>query len=270
VLSFGATRTRSGLTWTAAQVETVSPDDSYTTQIVSGPLRDADSVAPVVLDTGAPAVAWTDNGSASGRVHLAAEGAATVPVTAPRVRIGRPERTALHRADPLVIPVTCSAACDLRASARGLTASASLTRAGTVKLTFRGGHGAAPARPAHVPVTVLSGAPGARDVQTQAIRPRLRRIPDPPLPRLLGLTARRSGSTVTVTWRLNRGASGVDFVAYTSARRDGDPGPAKFVSGSSRTAISVTLRHVPASHKYVNVQWSRGDGRTRRTSVRIR
>src|SRR5262249_25661245 len=159
-----------------------SADDSYTTQVVSGPLRDADSIAPIVLDNGVPAVAWTDNGDSDGRAHLAAEGTSAVaPPPPPQVRVGQPERTALRSTQPLVAPVTCSAACDVRASARSLTARASLTPAGTAKLQFSGEGYPAPLHPARVPIVVLSGAPGATEAQTHVIRPRLRRIPDPPL-----------------------------------------------------------------------------------------
>ena len=270
VLSWGQSRDRNGVQWTAAHVAAVAEDDSYATEIASGPLRDAGSIAPIVLDTGAAAIAWSDNGDLDGRLHLAAEGATAAPRPAPRVRVGDPERTALRRADELVVPVTCSAACDLRATARGLTASASLARAGTAKLRFRGAHAAAPPRPARVAIAVLAGAPGARDPQAHVIRPRLRRIPDPPLPRVLDLTAIRSGSTVTVTWRLNRSGAGVEFLAYSSVSRDGDPGPVDIVRGSSKTSIRATLRHVPSSHRYVNLEWSRRDGRTRRASVKIR
>ena len=270
VLSWGERRDRNGVNWIAAHVATVAADDSYSTQVVSGPLRDAGSIAPIVLPSGVPAVAWSDNGGIDGRLHLAAEGAPAAPPAVPRVRIGSPEHAALRLRDPLVVPVTCSSACDLRATMRGLTASASLTRAGTVKLRFLGAHPAAPPHAARVPVVVLSGAPGARDAQTQVIRPRLRRIPDPPLPRILDLTAIRSGSTVTVTWRLSRSGAGVEFVAYSSSKREGEPGPARFKRGSSKTSMSVTLRRVPATHMYVNMQWGRGEGRLRRTSVRIR
>jgi hypothetical protein len=270
VLSWGEPRAHGRIGWTAAHVATVAPDDSYAMQIVSGPLRDADSIAPVVLGNGIPAVAWSDNGDTGGRTHLAAEGATAVPRPVPQVHVGKPERAALRRTQTLVVPVTCSAACDLRATARGLTASASLSRAGTVKLRFLPTHAAAPARPARVPITVLSGAPGARATQSHVIRPRLRRIPDPPLARVLDLTAIRSGSTVTVTWRLDRADRQVQFIVYSSTSRDGDPGPVKFVDGSSKTAVNATLRHVPATNKYVNVQWGRGDGRTRHASVKIR
>ena len=114
VLTWGERRTRNGMPWAAAHVATVSADDSYATQVVSGPLRDADSVAPVILENGAPGVAWSDNGSDGGRLHLAAEGTAAAPRPGVQVRVGKPERTAVRRTQLLVIPVTCSAACDLR------------------------------------------------------------------------------------------------------------------------------------------------------------
>jgi len=272
VLSWGESRARGGLRWDAAHVATVSPDDSYTTQIVSGPLRDAETIAPLVLENGVPAVAWGDNGQLDGRLHLAAEGALAAPAPAPEVRIGKPERSALRRRETLVLPVTCSAACDVRATERNLNASASLTRAGTARLRFTGEGVAAPVRPTRVPVTVLSGAPGARDVTTQVARPRLRRIPDPPMPRIVGLVASRSGSAVEVTWRVDRSARGVEFFVSPEATADGHSQvrTGRIVHGSADRTYRVRFSNLPLRARYVQVRAERNDGHTRQASARVR
>ena len=193
------------------------------------------------------------------------------PRPAVDVRVGPPEDTVLRRTQALVIPVTCSAACDIRAEARGLSASASLTRAGTVRLHFLGRTNPAPLRAARVPITVLAGPPGARDVPARVIRPRLRRIPDPPLPRISGLTAVRHGATVDVTWNVNRSARDVGFVVVSSTTRDLDGAArARFVSGSSKRSYHVRLSRVPSKARYVLVQYSRDGGGARQETVRIR
>ncbi len=271
VFSWGGRRSRAGIGWTAAHVATLSSDDSVATQTLGGPLRDADSIAPIVLENGVPAVAWGDNGDADGRAHLAIEGVTDPPRPALQVRVGAPADTSLRRTQPLVLPVTCSAACDVRAEVRGLPASASLTRAGTVRLQFLGEKSPARLRAARVPIAVLAGPPGARDVPTRVVRPRLRRIPDPPMPRILDLAVVRNGSDVDVSWRVDRSARDVGFVVYTSATRElrEEPGAPEFVRGSSKRAYRVQLHHVSSKARYVLLEASRG-GRTRHARVRLR
>jgi hypothetical protein len=270
VLAWGTQRSRRGIGWAATQVATVSADDAVTMQSVGGPLRDAETIAPVLLENGAPAVAWGDNGDADGRLHLAVEGAADSPQPSLQVRIGRPERTALRSRESLLVPVTCSAACDLRAEVRHTNTSASLTRAGTVQLRFgERAKDVAPLRAAPVAITVLSGPPGARAVQTQVAHPRLRRIPDPPLPRILDLIAHRSGTDVDVSWRVDRSARGVEFFTLGSSKRSENDGqPFEVVHGTGETSYHVTLHEVPPRIRYVHVIASRGE-RTRRAVVRI-
>ncbi len=271
VLSWGDRRERGGLRWAAAHVATVSTDDSFATQVLNGPLRDAESISPVVLENGVAAVAWGDNGRDDGRLHLAAEGATAAPLPAPRVRIGKPERTALRSTQSLVLPVTCSAACDLRATGRRLTSSESLPRAGTVRLRFSGEGYPATVHGGRVPITVLSSAAGARDVTTQVVRPRLRRIPDPPMLHITGLTAVRNGSTVTVTWRVDRSARDVAFAVYGSATRGGESSKSPdIVTGSGERTYSSRLTGVPSKVRFVQVTAERRDRHRRHAGVKIR
>jgi hypothetical protein len=208
---------RALLTWGTTEVD---PDDdgasprSVTLTLSGGGLerrthgarlRGSGSVTPVVLADGTAAVAWTDH--VSGRVHLAVEGAADgADPPPPRVRLGAPVRRTLPDGEPLVLPFTCSAACDVRAEIAGSRAVgvASLSRAGGGRLRIqplvrpigrlRGG----PVR-----VVVRSGAPGARHAVERTLRLTLRRQRVTPL-RALGVTARRRGTSVVVRWRTNR------------------------------------------------------------------
>jgi hypothetical protein len=146
-------------------------------QALGGPLRDAGANAPVILASGAPGVAWSDDDDAGdGHVHVALEGAvAGSPPAFPHVTVGPPVKRALGRADPLVLRVRCAAACDVRAKlapARAQSAFASRPRAGTTTLTLYSGH---PIGPGVVKVDVLSGPPGATAVRSQTVRVRLSR-----------------------------------------------------------------------------------------------
>src|SRR6185295_18315836 len=55
VVTWGAVHTLGSLTWAAASVATRSA------QTLSGPLRNADSIAPVILAGGTAAVAWSED-----------------------------------------------------------------------------------------------------------------------------------------------------------------------------------------------------------------
>jgi hypothetical protein len=48
---------------------------------------------------------------------------------------------------------------------------------------------------------------------------RLRRLPDAPLPKLLGVVARRHGDEVVVTWRTDRDAKASDFSVMATRNR---------------------------------------------------
>ena len=136
-----------------------------------------------MLADGTRAVAWTDGNETSeppctGRVDYAVEGAAATPATpAPSVTVGAPRDRSLRPAEDLVLPVHCSAACDLRATAGkyGANVTAALERAGTVRLRFSAFTGAL--APAHGTLTVRleSSAPGARTARTRTVHVQLQR-----------------------------------------------------------------------------------------------
>jgi hypothetical protein len=278
VITWADPQTRAGIAWSAARVATLGADATAATQVLGGPLRDAATVAPALLDSGAPVVAWGDNarpGSGDGRLHLALEGAAApAPAAFPRVAVGRPERTVLRSRQSLVLPVTCSAACDVRGEIGEQAATASLPAAGRTRLDFGAGSGReVPVRPAHVRIRVASGPPGAVTAQTQVVRPLLRRIPDPPMPRLLGLRATRNGSTVDVRWHTDRASTHVRFivVATTARHEEGDFLSSGTAKGGKRRSFHVRIRDVPAKARYVEVAALREtDGHFREATARIR
>src|SRR4051794_8797665 len=279
VLSWAQDQRRGGIGWSGARVATLTADGAAATQVLGGPLRDAETVATALLENGLPVVAWGDNArpeTGDGRLHLAVEGAATAPPAAfPSVTVGRPERTVLHALQPLVLPVACSAACDVRASVGEVTATASLAAAGRTRLVFgTRSLGVARVRAARVRIVVASGPPAAHAVRSQVVRPRLRRIPEPPLPRIVGLRARRSGArAIDVRWRTDKASGGVYFgVAGASSRTGGFDGSVfGSTRGGTRRSFHVRLRDVPANVRYVHlVEFRLSDGRARRAIARVR
>src|SRR4029078_9955264 len=89
----------------------------------------------------------------------------------PELMVRPPERRALRPAQPLVLPVRCSAPCDVRAHLPGDEAdddvTGTLTRPGTLRLRFRArGKGIVPAGDRPLQVTISYGSPGARAVRT--------------------------------------------------------------------------------------------------------
>ena len=193
VLTWAPSTTLGLLDWTAATVATFPGD----VQALSGPLRDADSVTPVILADGGAAVAWSDVSSGGdAHLHLAIEGApAAAEPPAPRVEIGRIEQIR----HGLAVPFRCSAACDVRATVpEGVSGTRSLRAAGSGRLKLLPDFDPIMlTRPDSVAVQVLTGAAGARAATSRTVTAKLR---VPRLPRFEGLAAVRRGKRIVVTW----------------------------------------------------------------------
>jgi hypothetical protein len=232
---------------------------------LGSPLRQQFGPSPLLLADGTRALAWTDgrgvlsSGPLAGRVHLAREGAAAPPAPpAPVITVRRPRRSALRPAQPLVLPVHCSAACDLRAwlpKQKDFFVTATRSRAGTVDLRFiPNANGIAPKRPRPIRVTLLSGAPGAADARRQTVTVRLRRLPSPPLPRILDLRIRRRGEDLVVRWRTDVVLrDGYQFV-YATTTRDPEKDSRPVVgSASNRGRSHRVVLHDAARKRFVHV-----------------
>ena len=174
-------------------------------------LRPATGMTPLLLAGDSRVIAWTDQNELlsvppyAGRLHLAVEGAAEAPApAAPELTVGAPRDRSLRPAQPLVLPVRCGAACDIRATVAGqqFSTTASLARAGTAVLRFNhDANGVVPKR-GPLKVQLRWSAPGARTASSRTVSLRLRRLPAPPLPRLLDVRARRAANgVVDVRWR---------------------------------------------------------------------
>ena len=283
LLTWGGIRTRSGITsWIAAHMAAVPLAGGHLdAQTLGGPLRDADSISPLVLASGAPAVAWTDNSPEShvgqGRLRLALEGVTTAPdPPAPALTVGAPRKTLLTVDDPLVLPIRCGGPCEVRASVAGPLGAGGLTElahAGTGRVDLEPSLGApiAPLRRGPVHVTVAYGAPGARNPLTKAVTVTLRRPPSRPVPHVLGLRARRRGSAIHVTWRTDIPAKPDDFLVTGSATRSGLP-LALATSDAERSSrrFQLTLRGSEGV-RYVSVAVATETLRlVRRATARVR
>jgi hypothetical protein len=235
VLTWAPAETLGGLNWTAATVATFPGG----VQALSGPLRDADSVTPVILPDGRAAMAWSDvSEGGDPRLHLAIEGTAAAPdPPAPRVEIGRIQQIP----HGLAVPFRCSAACDVRATVPdGISARHSLRAAGSGRLKLLPEDDPIMLRRADsVPVQVLTGAPGARAVTRKTIAAKLR---VPRMPRFLGLKAVRHGKRVVVSWHTDRPLRNAAVIVETSdTRRLANPVFGSTVEGEGRRRFRVTV-----------------------------
>jgi hypothetical protein len=234
-------------------------------------VREAEIVTPLLAADGAPAVMWRDETEeeADDRLHVAVEGLTDPPAIGPRVTVRAGPKRVLRAGEALVLRVTCSAACDVRAQTGpgygGASDRLSLTRAGTGRLRLQGElRPLATLRGGPVRVHVRSAAPGAATARTQTLTLRLRRRPGPPLPRVTGAVARRDGDDVVVTWRTTRDAEPENLFVFTPeplGYAEPDGGPRRF---------RARLRDVP-SVRSVSI-WVSDSSiyNVRRTLVRVR
>jgi hypothetical protein len=244
VLTWADGSTTGTLDWARAMVAT--PGDVHA---LSGPLRDADSITPVILADGTAAAAWSDGLAGDARLHLAVEGApARAEPPVPRVEFGQIRRIP----GGLALPFRCSAACDVRATVPdSVSGTRSLPAAGSARVRI------VPTispimlrRPDSVAVDVLTGPPGARAAAARTLTAKLR---VPPLPRFLGLTAIRRGHHIAVSWRTKRPLRRASVIAVASnTRAPGDPFFGTTVDGEGRRRFRVNVDPL-AGHRYVQL-----------------
>jgi hypothetical protein len=235
VFTWAPAHTLGGLTWTAATVATFPGS----VQALSGPLRDADSVTPVILADGRPAIAWSDVSTGGDyRLHLAIEGAPAAPEPAvPAVHLGR----IVQIPHGLAIPFRCSAACDVRATVPdAISGRRSLRAAGSGRLKILPEFDPIMLRrPDSVPVRVLAGAPGAHTATPRSVTARLR---VPRLPRFLGLRAVRDGKMIVVSWHTDRPLRNASIIAVSSDDKAfEDPFFGTTVKGAGRRRFRLSV-----------------------------
>jgi hypothetical protein len=235
VLTWAPTATLGNLDWTPATVATFPGD----VQVLSGPLRDADSITPVILADGRPAVAWSDVSSGGdSHLHVAIEGApAAADPPAPRVEIGRIEQIR----HGLALPFRCSAACDIRATVPdGVTGTRSLRAAGSGRLKLLPDFDPIMlTRPDSVAVQVFTGAAGGRAATSRNVTAKLR---VPRVPRFEGLAAVRRGKRIVVTWHTASPLRRASVIGIgSSTRAPADPFFGSVLEGKGRRHFRMKL-----------------------------
>jgi hypothetical protein len=259
LLSWVAPADRDGVWWSAPWSATLPLAGGAPEIRTHGSgLRDVRVAAPLLAAGGGAAVAWGDEvDERDPRLHLALEGAPATPDKLPLVRIRPPRKRVLARGDALVLRVTCSAACEVRAQLGSTLSDPSdtlkLTRAGTGRLRlnpeFRP---IARLEGGPVRVRVRAGAPDARLVPAETVTVNLRRRPGPPPARIVGATARRSGDAAVVRWRVTRAVDPDELLVMATVGRGteaigiGDPrgGPRRFtarITGVARARYVTIL-----------------------------
>ena len=235
VLTWAPTATLSRLDYTPATVTTFSGAP----QTLSGPLRDADSVTPVILADGTPAVAWSDVSlGGDHHLHLAIEGApAVADPPPPNVVIGRITQIP----HGLMLPFRCSAACDVRATVPdGVGGSRSLRAAGSGRLKILPDFDPIMlTRADSLPVQILTGASGARAASSRTITAKLR---VPKLPRFEGLKAVRRKKKIVVTWHTATPLRRSSVIAVSaSSRAPEDPFFGSVLEGKGRRHFRISV-----------------------------
>jgi len=228
--------------------------------------RETSSVTPLVTAAGRPAIAWTDNGQ-GGRVHVAVEGfAAAAGAPVPRVALGRPVDDRLGPNEALRIPVTCSAACEVRVDLPDHFESAAyveLAGAGRRVAVLDGAlTPIAPARRGPVRVRLRYSAAGGHSGTERIETVTLERTRTAPVPRVERLRAVRHGSRIAVSWRTDRKAdSDAILVLGLPSRTLGGEGivEADVKAGRDRRFTAVLTGAREIRYVYVFV-FAAGDG----------
>ena len=268
---------RALLTWGTDErggfAATVDPAGAVEVQRAGNTVRDVTALTPLILADTAHAIAWSDNNGfvsltpSSGRVHLAIEGAPpAAPAPVPELEVGAPVDASLRPAQPLVLPVRCSAACDVRVRS-GIPLfdpRFSLEQAGTARLDVGT---VTPSRSGTVEVKFSWSAPGAREVQERTASVHVRQLPRPPFPRLLNVRARHgAGGVVDIRWSTDVVARDVSFlVDVTHARppRGDKDTTTVTVGGTGRRRFHVRLTGA-ARARWVQVYVTQSAGRRER------
>jgi hypothetical protein len=264
------TADRRGLTTAAVAAGTLARGFAAPATL-SGPLRDVNGVAPLLLADGRAAVAWTDNATSfgfavgQGRLHLAVESAPLAPEPErPRVTIGAARLQRLYDSDAVRLRVHCDRACDVRAALPHRSdvfadEAHSLRRAGTLRLALSRLDRAKADRQ-RIRIRVRAGAPNGRDVVLLSRRVLIVRRAPLPVPELLDVRAVRRGDSIVVTWRTDFPARRTFFNVI--GQRGRTLGPDTFIDesafdgvrGRGRSSFRVRLRPgKPAAVRWVGV-----------------
>jgi hypothetical protein len=242
---------------------------------LGGGLRVIEAITPVTLADGSLAVAWSDNGErgSRGRIHVARAGT-PIPAdpVAPKVTVAPPRSRTLRDSDPLMLRVTCNAACDVQlqlADDASISASASLPAAGSRRLLlYPYGRPIAPRGGGTVRVLVRSSAPGARSTTADTLTLKLRRAKILYPPRVLDPTVARDGDDLIVRWRTAKPGRPGSYFVMASDERDRTVGSAQ-PRGGARTSFGVRIRRAGKAATVTVYAIAANADKFRRTTVNV-
>jgi hypothetical protein len=239
------TRTVHGVVTGAVRTATgPAPGGVAERSVIGGGLRDAGNLAGYTTAEGNPGVAWLEEDGKL--VHAALPGIAPpsdAPVPAVRVRRLGPAVVRFSR--PLVLHVTCSAACEVRGQIPGRAdgrlsldhAGHGLLRIGPI-IGLRGAERT-------LTVRLIYGAPGALHPQGRTLHVRLREAGVPVIRRAREVRATRApGDRIRVTWTSSSSRQVFGYVVTASATRGGPPRAVNATFQERGAHFAVTLHHV--------------------------
>jgi hypothetical protein len=243
--------------------------DRAETRIFGGVLGLSGHGSALSLADGTPALVWPERIGERGTVHLAAQGAALPPEPPPpTVSLGAPADRVVAPGEQLVLPVSCSAPCDVRGQAlggSGATGRVQLKRAGRGLLKLETGSvPLAPRRLGPVRLRLTYGRVNTQQPSVRIVTVRLQRPADPPRPRLVGLRAVRREHTIRVTWRVRNPAELAAYLVTGATTREWSGEPAVMdatYTTDGRSTFALTLSPVGDDVRWVTVRSAARDAR---------
>jgi hypothetical protein len=217
--------------------------------LVGGGFFDAESLVSFPLTGGAAGLAWLE-----GERRLVAAVPGGVPGAdppVPGVQVGSPGAVR-PLGEPLSLPVTCSAACDVRVQSadRVLNGELSLTRAGRDRVLLDEGGIQPPAQGLQRRrLRVIYGAPGARHPRTRTMVVRWRDAGASRPQRIVRVRAvRRPGGRLRIAWTTDVAGAGAIFFVTGSATRGGQPLELNESDGGDGRRFACGLRRARDIH----------------------
>ena len=279
----------------AGWAATAGTDGPFTVARVGSPCRPVNGITPARAGDGRPTLAWTDNVAIrvdddlevpfeAGRVHVAdspPQPPAASP--APKLTLAAPRGTQrVWSDDPIKVDAECDGPCDLRAFVPGrrsprAASGAALRAAGRTDVPVYSSLSPLVGRTARdIPIVVHACAPDGTSRARATTTVRAVRNRPPPVPTPVGVSARRVGGEVVVSWHTPFAARRTSFIVYGLTGRSLRSGSATepgFVEGRARRRFRVRLRVLPGKRaRYVTVdaQSTEERGGKERTTVSVR
>jgi len=252
----------------------LNPIDAYPLLLADGQI----GIVWTEVITGRPATTVSSRAAAR-RLHLSLPGQPSPAAPAPRLSARYSGPRALRASQPAKVEVRCTGMpCSVRVATsqdvglpRGVSpfawsvnaVSLAADTARRLPLTLFVSGDRPQRKPKAHPIEVVACDPAGAVVARRTLHPVVRQLMSRPAPRVVGLTARRSGSNVVVRWLTDRPARDVDFVAFfvsATARAYGH------TAGKGRTRFRLVVHDVPRSARRITLNTISKEGADARTN----